>query len=156
MELAHRRWPGDGASLARRRPLASLVAVALIAGAGLVVTGAAQAGTYQISQCADPGTGRITGVMADWLAPNARVVNSCPSGGVFGIEMHSMVLGGYETAAHALEIPAGQPNLTLRAAELRYRSLPGSGSTAYHFVSSGGTRLVDEYAGTDHRFCRSA
>jgi hypothetical protein len=135
-------------ALLRERAFARLFAAGVTAGIGLALPVGAEAGTYQITQCADPGSGRAIGVMSDWLAPDAKALNSCSTGGTFGIETPLTSLGPRATAGHALEIPAGRPDLTLRAAELRYRSLRASGSTAYLFVISGGTRLVDEYAGT--------
>jgi hypothetical protein len=141
----------NGRKSPRRRLVAPGAAVLAAAALGLAGSSNAHAGTYQITQCADPDGGPSKGVMADWLSPNAKAVNGCSTGGLFGIETASNVMGPNTTADHHIDIPSSQPNISLAKAELWYYTHRViAGSDAYAFVTSGGARLVDEWAGTDH------
>ena len=142
----------NGRTSSRRRSLV-VPGAALLAAATLGLGGSpdAQAGTYQITRCADPATGVATGLMTDWSAPAVKAVNYCATGGHFGIEIDGTnAMGAGTIVHHRLTIPDGLPGITLTKAELWYRSLRVSaGGEAFVLMEAGGNaRIWEEVAGT--------
>ena len=115
---------------ALRRCAAFAASTASLAIAAVAPT-TAQAGTYEMHQCADPA-GVHAPIVAEWSASKGDIDNNCTAGGPLHVRFtNTFSLQNGETGGLVLDVPSSAPATRISAFRAAITTNPTSGSNSY-------------------------
>jgi hypothetical protein len=127
-------------SRALRRCAAFAASAASLAVAAVAPT-TAQAGTYEMHQCADP-FGVHAPIVAEWSASKGDIDSNCPVGGPLHVRFtNTFSLRNGETGGLLLDVPASAPATRISGFRTAITTNPTSGSNS-HLAGRLGTDLL--------------
>ena len=131
-------------SRALRRCAAFAASTASLAIAAVAPT-TAQAGTYELHQCADPA-GVHAPIVAEWSASKGDIDNNCTAGGPLHVRFtNTFSLQNGETGGLVLDVPSSAPATRISAFRAAITTNPTAGSNS-HLAGRLGTELLVEAA----------
>lgn len=127
-------------SRALRRCAAFAASTASLAIAAVAPT-TAQAGTYELHQCADPA-GVHAPIVAEWSASKGDIDNNCTAGGPLHVRFtNTFSLQNGETGGLVLDVPSSAPATRISGFRAAITTNPTAGSNS-HLAGRLGTELL--------------